>query len=74
MEPKTQFAICIKNKDYPASLQLWRVYQVLPDAKAARHNMIRVIDESGEDYLFSANYFVPVELPQAAKTALMELV
>lgn len=74
MEPNTQFAICIKNDDYPSSLQLWRVYQVLPDEKAARHKMIRVIDESGDDYLFSSSSFVPVELPQAAKTALLELV
>ena len=71
MNPKPQFAICVKNEDYPASLQLWKVYRVLPDEKGARHNMIRVIDESGEDYLFSASYFVPVALPQAAETALL---
>ncbi len=71
---KPQFAICIKNDDYPASLQLWKVYRILPDEKGKRHNMIRVIDESGEDYLFSANYFVPVELPQAAKSALLETI
>jgi hypothetical protein len=68
-----QFAICIKNDDYPASLQLWKVYRVLPDEKGERHNMMRVIDESGEDYLFSASYFVPVELPQAAESALLAL-
>jgi hypothetical protein len=68
-----QFAICIKNDDYPASLQLWKVYRVLPDEKGERHNMMRVIDESGESYLFSASYFVPVELPQAAESALLAL-
>ncbi len=52
MSEKPQFAICVKNGDYPASLQLWKVYRVLPDERGARHNMIRVIDESGEDYLF----------------------
>jgi len=52
-------------------LQLWKVYRVLPDERGARHNMIRVIDESGEDYLFSASYFVPVELPQEAESALL---
>lgn len=72
MNDNLQFAICIKNEGYPASLQLWKVYRVLPDEKGARHNMIRVIDESGEDYLFSATYFVPVELPQAVKSALLE--
>jgi hypothetical protein len=47
---------------------------VLPDEKGARHNMIRVIDESGEAYLFSASYFVPVKLPQAVKAAILATV
>ncbi len=71
MSKKPQFVICVKNEEYPASLQLWKVYRVLPDERGARHNMIRVIDESGEDYLFSANHFVPVELPQAVESALL---
>jgi hypothetical protein len=71
MDSKPQFVICINNEDYPASLQLWKVYRVLPDEKGARHNMIRVIDESGEDYLFSASYFVPVKLPQTVKSAIL---
>lgn len=71
MSTKPQFAICVKNEEYPASLQLWKVYRVLPDERGARHNMMRIIDESGEDYLFSASYFVLVELPQAAESALL---
>jgi hypothetical protein len=71
MTPKLRFAICVKNDEYPASLQRWKAYRVLPDEKGARHNLIRVIDESGEDYLFSASYFVPVELPQEAESALL---
>ena len=71
MSAKPQFAICVKNEEYPASLQLWKVYRVLPDDKGTRHNMVRVVDESGEDYLFSASYFVPVVLPQAAESALL---
>ncbi|MDQ3633891.1 MAG: hypothetical protein M3405_05185 [Acidobacteriota bacterium] len=71
MSEKPQFAICIKNEEYPASLQLWKVYRVLPDEKGERHNMIRVIDESGEDYLFSASYFVSVDLPKAVESALL---
>jgi hypothetical protein len=59
------------NEDYPASLQLWKVYRVLPDEKGAWHNLIRVIDESGEDYLFSASCFVPVKLPQEVKSAIL---
>jgi len=73
MSDKPKFAICVKNEDYPASLQLWKVYRVLPDEKGERHKMIRVIDESGEDYLFSVSYFVPVELPQAAESALLAI-
>lgn len=73
MESKTKFAICVKNKEYPSSLQLWKVYRVLPDEKAASRNLTRIVDESGEDYLFSATYFVPVELPKAAETALLAL-
>ena len=71
MIEKPQFAICVKNEEYPASLQLWKVYRVLPDERGERHNMMRVVDESGEDYLFSANYFVVVKLPQAAESALL---
>ena len=70
----TKFAICIKNDDYPASLQLWKVYRVLPDEKGARRKMLRVIDESGEDYLFSDRYFVLVDLPIAARSALLAAV
>jgi hypothetical protein len=65
MNAKPQFAICVKNEEYPASLQLWKVYRVLPDEKGARHNMMRVVDESGEDYLFSASYFVSALLATA---------
>lgn len=71
MDTKPQFAICVNNEDYPSSLQLWKVYRVLPDEKGARHNLIRVIDESGEGYLFSASSFVSVELPQAVESALL---
>ena len=74
MNEKPQFAICVKNDDYPASLELWKVYRVLTDERAAPRNLIRVIDESGEDYLFSAAYFVPVELPQAVEAAYLAAV
>lgn len=74
MSTKPQFVICIKNEDHPASLQLWKVYRAFPDEKGARHNMIRVVDESGEDYLFPASYFVPVKLPQAVTSAILETV
>lgn len=66
---KSQFVICLKNKGYTASLELRKVYQVVPDDRAAHHNYIRVIDESGEDYLYPANYFASIELPQKLERA-----
>src|SRR5262245_21021373 len=59
-----QFVICIDNSDYLASLELHEVYRVLPDTRAAEDGFIRVVDESGEDYLYSAKRFVQVELPR----------
>jgi hypothetical protein len=64
-----QFVVCIKNDGYKASLEVRKIYQVLPDARATEHQLIRVIDESGEDYLYPAAYFTPVELPQVAMEA-----
>jgi hypothetical protein len=61
-EPK--FVVCISNAGYQASLEPRKIYQVLPDKVAASHHMLRVIDESGEDYLFPADLFSPIALPQ----------
>ena len=58
---ETQFAVCINNDGYPASLELRKIYQVIPDARAAEANQIRVIDESGEDYVYPAGFFAPIE-------------
>jgi len=66
-----QFAVCIDNADYPASLELHKIYRVLPDEDAATDGDIRVIDESGEDYLYPAECFVFVELPQAVEKSLL---
>lgn len=63
---KIRFVICIKNDDCE-DLELRKFYEVLPDAKAAEDDYIRVIDESGEDYLYPANYFCPVELPKTVR-------
>lgn len=57
-----KFAICLKNKD-AEDLVVRKIYQVLPDEKAARENYLRVIDESGEDYLYPAGFFFVIELP-----------
>ena len=61
----------VNNKDYPASLELRKLYQVVADEAAAKHHQLRVIDESGEDYLYPEEYFVPVQLPQAAEKAVL---
>ncbi len=68
---KPRFAICINNTDYPDDLQVRTVYQVLPDESAARSDYIRVIDETGEDYLYPATYFVLVEVSSDAAKTLM---
>lgn len=62
----SQFAVCVDNSEYPASLELLRLYRVLPDDDAAVDGDLRVIDESGEDYLYPASYFVVVPLPDDA--------
>ena len=59
------FAVCINNSGYEASLELRKLYEVLPDSAAAKHGQIRVVDESGEDYLYPASFFLAVQLPQS---------
>ena len=66
------FAVCIDNSEYPASLELHKVYQVLPDEEAAVDGDLRVIDESGEDYLYPADYFILVKLPQEVEQAFLQ--
>jgi hypothetical protein len=65
-----RFAICIDNSEYPASLELHKIYRVLPDKDAERDGDLRIIDESGEDYLYPADYFVLVDLPRDTVRAL----
>ena len=65
----TQFVICMKNDEYAASLEVRKIYQVIPDTQAVKHQLIRIIDESGEDYLYPADYFVFITLPQGVAQA-----
>lgn len=62
-----KIAICINNKDYLASLELRKIYQVLIDEKAQKHKMIRIIDESEEDYLYPESNLIVIELPEVAE-------
>jgi len=66
-----KFVVCLKNKGYEVSLEPRKIYQVLPDTDAARHRQLRVIDESGEDYLYPASYFAAIELPQPVRKAVL---
>lgn len=59
---RTHFALCIDSGEYPASLQRRKLYEVMPDADAEKHGQMRVIDDSGEDYLYPREYFQPLEL------------
>ena len=67
---KKHFVVCVRNTGYPASLELRKIYQALPDADAEAHNLMRVIDESGEDYLYPEKFFRALDLPQDVETAL----
>jgi hypothetical protein len=68
-ESKSSFYLCIKNRGYAASLQVRAVYRAISDPEAEAHSMLRIIDEFGEDYLFPASFFVPIEVPKAAEHA-----
>ena len=73
MKPKVtapRFAICLNNSAYPASLELHKIYRVVPDEDAALDGDVRVIDESGEDYLYPADYFLLIDLPRRIELAL----
>ena len=63
------FVVCVDNTEYPASLERRKIYQVLPDEQAEQHSLVRVIDESSEDYLYPSSYFLPVDLPQPVQQA-----
>jgi hypothetical protein len=67
LDPSVALAICVKNDGYDASLELRKVYEFLPDAEASDRDQLRVVDESGEDYLYPKEFFVCVELPQSAR-------
>ncbi|HHW77263.1 MAG TPA: hypothetical protein GX399_09610 [Xanthomonadaceae bacterium] len=67
-----RFAVCVSNEGYPASLEVGKLYQIIPDDTAESHGYIRVIDESGEDYGYSKDRFFPIEIPVALQKALLK--
>lgn len=68
---KRRFALCIDNTDYEASLIPRKVYEILPDEEAAKDDFLRIVDESGEDYLYHVSHFVLVEFPVEVERALV---
>lgn len=70
MVMKSDFVICINNEGYEASLERWKVYRVMEDEQAAALNHIRVIDESGEDYVYPNDYFMAIDLPKPLEKAI----
>ena len=63
---KKRYVLCVSNHKYPASLEVRKIYQHVPDLKGESHGQIRVIDESGEDYLYPSDLFIAIEVPQEA--------
>jgi hypothetical protein len=73
LSPTNQFAVCLNNKGYAASLEVGKIYRIIPDKTAEINGLIRVIDESGEDYAFSVNRFHPIELPKPIEEVLLSI-
>ncbi len=67
------FAVCVRNDGYPASLEVRKLYQMVADPTAGAHNFVRIVDESGEDYLYPEDYFMLIELPPSVKDALLSV-
>ena len=67
-----RFVVCVRNTGYRASLEQNKIYVAIPDAEAEQHGQLRVVDESGEDYLFSADRFVAIDVPAAVRASLLK--
>ena len=66
-----RFVVCLSNDGYPASLQVGKLYRLVPDNQALQHGYLRVVDESGEDYAYASDRFFPVNLPAEVKQVLL---
>ena len=71
---RRKLLLCVRNDGYEASLERRKIYQALPDRDAAKHQQVRVIDESGEDYLYPATFFAPIKLPRPLHKAMLAAV
>jgi hypothetical protein len=73
MRMEKRFVVCVRNDEYEGALDLRKIYEVLDDPAAEPHDLIRVIDESGEDYLYPSDWFFPLELPQRIGEVIAEI-
>ncbi len=71
--PAKQFALCLENAGNEASLILGKVYRILPDPRAAKDDLVRIVDESGDDYLFAKTQFALVDFPEAIRRKIRAL-
>ena len=71
---KRQLVLCLRNDGYEVSLERRKIYQVIPDREAKAHGQLRVLDESGEDYLYPATFFATVSLPPPLRRAVLAAV
>ena len=69
---RRRFAVCVMNEGYQASLDRNKIYVVIPDDEAEKEGDLRVIDESGEDYLYPADWFVALEVPKAVEVSVLK--
>ena len=70
--PVPRFVVCIDNSGYKASLELHKIYRVVPDPEALEDGDLRIVDESGEDYLYSANRFIAIDVPGSLERAILK--
>ncbi len=71
---KQKFLLCVDNEGYEASLEIRKLYEKIPDKEAESHDQVRIIDESGEDYLYPSSFFAPVRLSIQTKSRILEKV
>ena len=70
-QPTKPFALCVDSAEYRASLIPGKVYRIIPDPRAAKDDFVRIVDESGEDYLYPAAYFAAIKVPAALEKSLL---
>jgi hypothetical protein len=73
MNEEKRFVVCVKNDEYEGALELRKIYEVMDDPDAEPHDLIRIVDESGEDYLYPRDWFVTIQLPRNLEEVILDL-